>query len=143
MACTMDNSIVSSPPGGSNNGNSPNDTVGNRLKIRVGSTAFTTTLLNNATVTAFKDLLPMTVAMSELNGNEKLYRFANNLPTSALNPGTINTGDLMLYGANTLVLFYQTFPTSYAYTRLGRVDNPAGLAAVLGASSVIVSFEME
>ena len=83
-----------------------------------------------------------------INGNETYYNLpkdpdAGPLPASASNPGTIQTGDLTLYGSNTLVLFYKTFPTSYSYTRLGRVDNPLGLAAALGTGSVTVTFELE
>jgi hypothetical protein len=39
-----------------------------------------------------------------------------------------------------VVLFYLTFDSSYAYTRLGRVDDPSGLAQVLGARSVKIEF---
>lgn len=119
------------------------DTTSSRLKIRIGSKTFTATLLNNVTVTAFKSRLPMTVSMSELNGNEKLYRFPDNLPTNASNPRNINSGDLMIYGSNTLVLFYQSFPTSYNYTKLGRIDDATGLAAAVGSRSVTVTFELE
>ena len=41
----------------------------------------------------------MTVDMSELHGNEKYYYLSNGLPTASSNPGTIRTGDLMLYGS--------------------------------------------
>ena len=119
------------------------DTTSNQLIIKVGSSTFNATLLNNPAVTEFKQRLPLTINMSELNGNEKLYRFSTNLPANASNPGTIQTGDLMLYGANTLVLFYQTFSTTYSYTRLGRIDNPNGLAAALGSGSVTVTFQLE
>ena len=81
--------------------------------------------------------------MVELNGNEKYVDLSRNLPTNAANPGTIQNGDLMLYGSATLVLFYKTFSTSYSYTKLGRIDDVTGLAAALGAGNVTVSFELE
>lgn len=127
-------------PGSDNIGT---DTSGNRLKITIGSRTFTATLLANPTVTAFTARLPMTVTMSELNGNEKLYNFSNSLPANASNPRTIATGDLMLYGSTTLVLFYESFSTSYSYTRLGKIDNPSGLAAAVGSGSVSVRYELE
>jgi hypothetical protein len=46
----------------------------------------------------------------------------------------------MLYGTDTLVVFYLTFDSSYSYTRLGRVEEPANLAEALGRSSVRVVF---
>ncbi len=113
-----------------------------KLKISVGSNVFTATLNNNATATAFRATLPITINMSELNGNEKYFDLSYSLPTNASNPGTIQTGDLMMYGANTLVLFYKTFSTSYNYTRLGRIDNPSGLAAILGSGNVTVTFDL-
>ena len=119
------------------------DTTSNLLIIKVGFSTFNATLLNNPSVTEFKQRLPLTVNMNELNGNEKLYRFSTNLPANASNPETIQMADLMLYGANTLVLFYQTFSMTYSYTRLGRIDNPNGLAAALGSGSVTVAFQFE
>ena len=114
-----------------------------KLKISVGTNVFTATLYNNATAAAFKKRLPMTINMKELNGNEKFFNLPDNLPNNASKPGTIQTGDLLLYGSNTLVLFYKTFSTSYSYTRVGSIHNPAGLAFALGSASVIVSFEAE
>ena len=46
----------------------------------------------------------------------------------------------MLYGTDTLVVFYLTFDSSYSYTRIGRVDDPAGLAQALGRRGVQVAF---
>lgn len=114
-----------------------------KLKITVGNHVFTATLLDNATTAAFIAKLPLTLKMNELNGNEKYGELAGKLPANAANPGTINSGDLMLYGANTLVLFYETFPTTYSYTRLGSIDHPEGLAKALGSSDVTVVFEKE
>src|SRR5688572_21678238 len=114
-----------------------------QMKIKIGSNTFTATLEENDTATAFKAMLPMTVKMTELNGNEKYFRLGKDLPTKASNPGKIENGDLMLYGANTLVLFYKSFPTSYSYTRLGRIHDPAGLAAAVGSGNVVVKYELD
>lgn len=118
-----------------------NNPMSNNLKISVGASSFHVTLEDNAAARAFKALLPMTVTMAEMNGNEKYYYLPENLPTAASNPGSIQTGDLMLYGSSCLVLFYESFRTSYSYTRLGRVENPSGLASALGRGSVSVTFE--
>ena len=115
----------------------------NKLKIVVGAKTFSATLLDNATATALKKLLPMTVEMTELNSNEKYFRLPSNLPANASNPGTIQVGDLMLYVSNTLVLFYESFSTVYAYTKIGGIDDASGLAAALGTGNVKVSFELE
>ena len=88
-------------------------------------------------------MLPLTVNMVELNGNEKYVDLPRSLPTSAANPGTIQNGDLMLYGSSTLVLFYKTFSTSYSYTKMGRIDDVTGLVAALGTGNVRVTFELE
>jgi len=114
-----------------------------KLRIKIGDKSFIATLSDNATTKAFMAMLPLTVTMTELNGNEKFFRLAKNLPTNSSNHGTIANGDLMLWGSNTLVLFYESFSTSYDYTRLGKIDNPTGLAAAVGAGNVIVTFEME
>jgi hypothetical protein len=118
-------------------------TMSNQLRIRIGSETFTATLFDNPSAAAFVTRLPLTVSMIELNGNEKYYTFPQGLPTNAINPGTIQTGDLLLYGSDTLVLFYETFSTSYRYTRLGRINNPVGLAAALGKGNATVTFELQ
>jgi hypothetical protein len=115
----------------------------NQMRIKIGSSVFTATLHDNATATAFKGMLPMTVKMSDLNGNEKYFDLSSNLPTNASNPRMIQSGDLMIYGSNTLVLFYKTFATSYSYTRLGRINDAEGLAAAVGSGNVTVAYELE
>ncbi|TDE55298.1 cyclophilin-like fold protein [Flavobacterium sp. GT3P67] len=121
-----------------------NNTMSNgKMKITVNSQTFTATLLDNNSAKAFKEMLPLTINMTELNGNEKYYDLPNNLPTNSPNSGTIKNGDLMLFGSKTFVLFYKTHSTSYSYAKLGMVDDVTGLATALGSGNVIVSFELE
>ena len=108
--------------------------------MTVGERRFAITLTDNAAASAFAAQLPLTLDMSELNGNEKHANLPKALPANASQPVTIRNGDLMLYGTDTLVVFYSTFDSSYSYTRLGRVDDPAGLAKALGRHGVRVVF---
>ena len=116
---------------------------GTKMKITVGAAAFKATLYDNATATAFKKLLPLTITMDDLNGNEKHAEISSKLPLNIVNPGTIQNGDLMIWSSKTLVLFYKTFSTSYSYTKLGRIDDVTRLVAVLGAGNVTVKFELQ
>ena len=111
--------------------------------MTVGERRFAVTLADDAAARAFAARLPQTLDMSELNGNEKHVDLPDALPTNASRPGTIRNGDLMLYGTNTLVVFYATFNSSYSYTRLGRVDDHADLPQALGRRGVRVVFSRE
>jgi hypothetical protein len=137
-ACNQNNHTGS----GSNSNNITNeDTM--KLKITIGTNVFMAILYNNATVAAFKAKLPMSINMNEVNGNEKYFDLTGNLLVNASNPVTIHAGDLMLWGSNTLILFYKTFSTSYSYTKLGRIDNPSRLAAAMGSGNVLVTYELK
>jgi len=119
------------------------DTDTTKMKITIGSAVFTASFSNNATARAFRARLPLTINMADLNANEKHFDLPNSLPANSSNPGTIQVGDVMLYGSNTLVLFYKSFSTQYSYTRIGRIDNTSGLTAALGSGNVMVKFELE
>lgn len=115
-------------------------TMNETIKIEVNGTTFTATLDDNAAARAFAAMLPLTLDMRDLNGNEKYFYLNVALPTKSYNPATIHAGDLMLYGSSCVVLFYETFSSGYSYTRLGRIDNPSGLAAAVGSGNATVSF---
>ncbi|MDE7229775.1 MAG: hypothetical protein K2N56_04780 [Oscillospiraceae bacterium] len=132
-------SVVSS---NNKNPEPPSNKEDNTLNITITANGrkFSATLYDNETAKAFKALLPLTLDMSELNGNEKYYYLSDSLPTNSSRPSRINTGDIMLYGSSCLVIFYESFSTSYSYTPIGKIDDPAGLAAALGSGNVQVTF---
>jgi hypothetical protein len=111
-----------------------------RIWMTVGERRFAVTLADTEAARAFAARLPLTLDMPDLNGNEKHVKLAKPLPANASVPGTIHNGDVMLWGADTLVVFYLTFNSPYAYTRLGRVDDPAPLPQALGRGTVRIAF---
>jgi hypothetical protein len=111
------------------------------IRVQIGEKAFTAHLEDNETARAFVAMLPLKLDMRDLNDNEKVIELSRKLPGGVSNPGTIREGDLMIWSARSLVLFYKTFPTSYSYARLGRIEDTAGLAEAVGAGTVTVTFK--
>ena len=105
-----------------------------------GTHRFAVALEDNPSALAFVQKLPLTLDMPDLNGNEKHVRLPQSLPTDTARPGTIRAGDVMLYGSDTLVVFYKTFASSYRYTRIGRVTSVDGLVEALGSGSARIGF---
>lgn len=111
------------------------------IKITIGNKIFTASLENNKTAEAFKNSLPLTINMIELNGNEKYGELSNPLPTASKNPGKIDVGDLMLYGNQTLVLFYKSFTTSYSYTNIAKLNHSEMLYEAIGDGNLTIKIE--
>ena len=112
------------------------------ITMEINGQGFTATLENNETVQALLEKFPLTLDMGELNGNEK-YNYLNfSLPTDAEAPGQIHAGDLMLYGDDCLVLFYESFSSGYSYTRIGSLNDPTDIKSVVGGGSVTVTFDL-
>lgn len=128
---------------GTSEGENNEEVVSTKITITVNGISFDATLSSTDAAKAFAAMLPVTLKMSDLNSNEKYCYIDESLPTNSYRPGTIRNGDLMLYGSNCVVIFYETFSSSYSYTDLGRIDNPEGLAEALGQGSVSVSFDLK
>ena len=119
---------------------SPASTTVGDITLTIGDRIFTAKMEQNSTAEAFRALLPLTLEMQELNGNEKYHYLSQPLPTNRTNVGTIHAGDIMLYGDNCVVVFYETFTTNYQYTPIGRINNLEGLKEALGTGTSKVIF---
>lgn len=109
--------------------------------ITVNDRTFYAELYDNETAEKFAEMLPLTLDMSELNGNEKYFYLSKDLPTEQMRPDKINSGDIMLYGSSCLVLFYDSFSTAYSYTPIGHIEDTDGLAEALGKGGAAVTFQ--
>lgn len=109
--------------------------------LKINNQSFSIDLEDNETVQKLIELLPLTMDMQELNGNEKYYYMETSLPTNSENVGYIEAGDIMLFGDNCLVLFYKSFSTSYSYTRIGHIENVENLEAFVDQQNITVTIE--
>ncbi len=111
------------------------------ITVTVGNRVFKADIEDTETGKAFVAKLPLTLDMSELNGNEK-YSYGVSQPKADRYYSSIAAGDLMLFSGSCLVLFYGP-AGGYSYTRIGRLQSTDGLAAALGKGSVQVKFGKE
>lgn len=112
------------------------------ITIQVNGKEFPAKLYQTETTKSIMQKLPLSITMNELNGNEKYYYFSESFPTESQRVSEIHAGDLKLYGSSCLVLFYESFSTSYSYTSLGYLENAGGLAEALGTGSVRVDINV-
>ena len=110
------------------------------ITLTIGDQSFTAKMEQNSTAETFRALLPLTLEMQELNGNEKYHYLSQALPINRTEVGTIHAGDIMLYGDNCVVVFYETFTTSYSYSPIGHITTPEGLKEALGSGTTKVIF---
>ena len=110
----------------------------NFMNIKVNNKIFKIVLEDNKTVKSLTQKLPITLEMSDLNNNEKYCYLNFTLPTDSKSVKNIKKGDVMLFGNICLVIFYKSFSTSYSYTKIGHIENPADIETVLGKKDINV-----
>lgn len=108
--------------------------------IVIDDVTMSVTLEDNQTVEALLEMLPLEFEANDLNGNEKYYYLDDELPSDAVRVNTIQKGDIMLFGDDCLVIFYESFDTSYTYTKIGHIDDES-LLDNISSGSVHVSIK--
>ena len=119
------------------------DGDGSTLKITFGDYELLATFEDNPSAEAFRELLsqgPVTVQMSDYGGFEKVGALPQALPRSDVQT-TAQPGDVMLYQGDSIVLFYGS--NSWAYTKLGRITDTAGLEEALSGDETSLTLSLE
>ena len=111
--------------------------------ITIKNKKYEAILYDNSTTKELIKNFPISITMSDLNGNEKYYNFSKSFSTSSENVANINKGDIMLFGDNCLVIFYKSFSTHYKYTKLGYIKNTEDLERSFGKGDISITFEIE
>lgn len=111
--------------------------------ITIKNKKYEAILYDNSTTKELIKKFPITITMSDLNGNEKYYNFSKSFSTSSENVANINKGDIMLFGDNCLVIFYKSFSTRYRYTKLGYIKNTEDLENSFAKGDISITFKIE
>lgn len=110
------------------------------IQAIINNQTFEIELNNSQAAQEFVALLPLTVIMEDVNGNEKYKHLETHFTVDNQPAEQIRAGDLKLWSGNGLVLFYKDFFSSYTYTDLGRILDTERLTSTLGAGSLSVTF---
>ncbi len=113
---------------------------GNTMNITIGQSTFSAELADTQAAKELTALLPLTLEMQDHLNNEKFAELPKTLSRQDQAVGRIEAGDIMLWGGDTLVVFYESFHSSYRYTKLGKIQNADKLKNAVGAGKVKMTF---
>ena len=110
--------------------------------LTVEGVTFPATFADNQGAEALANLLtdaPLTLSLEDYGGFEKVGSLGQSFPTSNTYIST-QSGDIMLYQGNQIVLFYGS--NAWSYTRLGQVTDLTGWQEALGHGDVTVTLSL-
>ncbi|WP_346663068.1 cyclophilin-like fold protein [uncultured Merdimonas sp.] len=114
-----------------------------KMNVNVNGQDFTATLEQNSAVSALVQMMengPVTLQLSDYAGFEKVGPLGQSLPASN-SQTTTQSGDIVLYQGNQIVMFYGS--NSWSYTRIGRIDDLTGWEEALVSGDVTVTLSVE
>ena len=113
------------------------------LRMKIADTPVTVAWEDNEAVAALKEYCRdqiLTIPMSMYGGFEQVGSIGTTLPRNDVQT-TTQSGDIMLYSGNQLVVFYGS--NDWAYTRLGHITDKSQdeLTALLSNGDISISLE--
>ena len=113
------------------------------LEMKIADTPVTVAWEDNEAVAALKEYCRdqiLTIPMSMYGGFEQVGSIGTTLPRNDVQT-TTQSGDIMLYSGNQLVVFYGS--NDWAYTRLGHITDKSQdeLTALLSNGDISISLE--
>ena len=115
---------------------------GMKMNVQIGEAVFTATLEDNAAVSELVEMMrqgPVTVEMDDYSGFEKVGSLGTRLSAHDVQT-TTQPGDIVLYSSSSIVMFYGT--NSWAYTRIGHIDDLTGWEDALGDGGITAVFSL-
>ncbi len=112
------------------------------LRIDVGGQVFYGEFQSTEAAKALKEMLPMTLEMTDQEGMSKRFELPSVLTQTEEEYPSVQEGDVLLEGSGTLCFFYQEDSQGGSYTPIATVREPEGLSQALAGERVEVSFQV-
>lgn len=115
---------------------------GMKIQLKFEGLCFHATLEENNTSKALAEILrigDLTVTLEEYGGFEKVGDLGTRLPSADRQMRT-QPGDIMLYASHSMVIFHGS--NSWAYTRLGKIDDVSSFLNALPPGDVVVTLSL-
>ncbi len=106
------------------------------IKVSINGKTYDAKIESNNTAKEFLDILPLSLSMTDSEGNRKYSYMYSGLNTNTLKIKDMQAGDIALSGNSTVVVFYKSTKSSGKFIKIGHID---GLPD-LGNGSASVSF---
>lgn len=113
-----------------------------RMRIQIGDYSFTAELEDNAAVVELVEMMkegPVSIRMDDYAGFEKVGALGKRLTSSDSQTTTV-AGDIVLYNSSNIVMFYGS--NSWAYTRIGHIEDLTDWEKALGSGSITAEFSL-
>jgi hypothetical protein len=137
-----DDSTTSGSPPKPPTKTSPKQADSMKIRLKVGDTVLTATLIDSATTRDFISLLPLTLTLEDYAGTEKISNLPKRLSTENAPSGSDpSVGDITYYAPwGNLAIFYRDFGYSRGLVILGKIDS--GIEALNVPGSLRVTIEL-
>jgi len=141
-ACGADNSTTKAPSPKPPAKTFRKEADSMKIRLKVGDTVLTATLIDSATTRDFISLLPLTLTLKDYAGTEKISDLPKRLSTENAPSGSDpSVGDITYYAPwGNLVIFYRDFGYSSGLVILGKIDS--GIEAFNVPGSIKVTMEL-
>ena len=140
---TDEPSTTITTPSADNSTTKEDETETMKLTLKIDDMEVDVIWADNDSVKALKNLAKdgLTINMSKYGGFEQVGSIGSTLPSSDTRI-TTNPGDIVLYSANQIVIFYDS--NTWSYTKLGHINlSKSELTDLLGDKDVVVLLNLK
>ena len=145
QSANLSEAPIASSPTGAVNKDKIKEKSNMKIRLTVGDTVLTATMLDNETSRDFISLLPLTLTLKDYAGTEKIADLPKKLTTKGAPPGSDpSVGDITYYSPwGNIAIFYKDFGYASGLILLGNIESGIEKLASMNAEFTITIEPMD